>query len=346
LTQPFPDGSERLSHTPPARPVHNQAPSWGPDGGALSTEPVKHPEPFKPGAKVSGFSVLTELGRGAASIIYLVQDPKSKQIWALKHVHRGSAKDARFLIQAEREYEVSSNLDHPVIRKIIKMSKKRSLLTVTDIFLIMEYIDGVSIEQKRPRNLVHALTIFERVAAGLAYMHERGYVHADMKPNNICITEDDQVKVIDLGQSCPVGSIKERIQGTPDYIAPEQVHRRPITPQTDIYNLGATMYWVLTGSHIPTALPKGDSLVGSLDDQFIEKAKPVIELNPKIPERLSALVMHCVEVDADDRPARMADVASKLDLMRARAVASAGGQPAPVGNDDDDEENEARARVG
>jgi serine/threonine-protein kinase len=298
---------------------------------------VKHPDPFKPGSKVAGFSVLTELGRGAASIIYLVQDPKTKQIWALKHVHRGSAKDARFLRQAESEYDIASKLDHPVIRKIVKMHKSRSFMTVTDLCLVMEYIDGISIEQQRPRNLVHALTIFQKVAEGLAYMHGQGYVHADMKPNNVCVTDDDHVKIIDLGQSCPIGTVKERIQGTPDYIAPEQVHRRPITARTDVYNLGATMYWVLTGTHIPTALPKGDSLVGSLDDQFIEKAKPVIELNPRVPERLSELIMRCVEVDAEGRPGSMDDVAAKLDLLRAKAVAEASGQPASVGNDDEDE---------
>jgi eukaryotic-like serine/threonine-protein kinase len=300
---------------------------------------VKHPEPYKPGAKAVGFNVLTELGRGAASIIYLVQDPKTKQIWALKHVHRSSGKDARFLNQAEREHEIASKLDHPAIRKSIKMVKSRSLMTVTDLYLVMEYVDGISLEQQRPRDLVHALTIFKEVADGMAYMHARGFVHADMKPNNICITDDDHVKVIDLGQSCPVGTVKERIQGTPDYIAPEQVHRRPITPQTDIYNLGATMYWVLTGQHIPTALPKGDSLVGSLDDQFIEKPKPAIELNPRIPERLNELVMQCVEVDAENRPRSMDDVASRLDLIRAKLIAQsrASSEVAAVGDDEDED---------
>ena len=84
-------------------------------------------------------------------------------------------------------------------------------------------------------------------------------------------------KVIDLGQSCPIGTVKPRIQGTPDYIAPEQVHRRPITPLTDVYNFGATMYWVLTRQHVPTALAKGDSLMGSLDDNLIAKPARTIE---------------------------------------------------------------------
>lgn len=283
---------------------------------------MKHPDAYKPGSKVAGFSILAEVGRGAASIIYLIQDPKTKQIWALKHVHKREAKDQRFLDQTEKEYQIASRLDHPVIRKVVKMVKGRSLMSVKDLYLVMEYVDGISIEQQKPRNLAHALSIFKHVADGLAYMHDAGYVHADMKPNNIVVTEDDQVKIIDLGQSCPVGTVKERIQGTPDYIAPEQVHRRPITPLTDVYNLGATMYWVLTGQHIPTALPKGDSLVSSLDDQFIEKPKPVTELNPGVPASLSELIMQCVEVKEEDRPRKMDDVASRIDLIRAKLLAS------------------------
>ena len=68
------------------------------------------------------------------------------------------------------------------------------------------------------------------------------------------VSPDGVVKIIDLGQSCAIGTVKPRIQGTPDYIAPEQVHRRAITPKTDIYNPGATMYAVLTGERVPTAL--------------------------------------------------------------------------------------------
>ena len=161
-------------------------------------------------------------------------------------------------------------------------------------------------------------------------MHSKGYVHADMKPNNVCVTDDDRVKVIDLGQSCAIGTVKERIQGTPDYIAPEQVHRRPIMPQTDIYNLGATMYWVLTGTHIPTALPKGNSLVGSLDDEFIEKAKLVRELNPDVPERLEELIMQCIQVDIENRPRSMEEGSRRPRsiFLRAKEIASSTSEAA------------------
>lgn len=282
---------------------------------------MKNYQPFKPGTKAAGYNVLLELGRGAASAIYLVQDPKSKQVWALKHVVRETQKDQRFLDQTESEHEAATKFDHPAIRRTDRLIKNRKLMTVKEIFLVMEYVDGVSLERQPPASFAQALDIFKQVARGLAHMHTRGWVHADMKPNNVVVTDDGSIKIIDLGQSCTVGTVKERIQGTPDYIAPEQVHRRPITPKTDIYNLGATMYWVLTSTHIPTALPKGDSLVTSLDDEFIEKPRPVTELNPRVPQRLSDLIMECVQVDPEKRPENMDKVADRLDLIHAQIVA-------------------------
>jgi len=264
---------------------------------------------------IEGYRVLDELGRGAASIIYLVQEPKNKGIFALKHVIKLTPKDQRFLDQAEAECKVAQALDHPSIRKIHKLIKVGSFLATRELVLIMELVDGQSIDVNPPRTLLNAVEIFRQVADALHHMHTRGYVHADMKPNNVCVTDSGSVKIIDLGQSCKVGTIKERIQGTPDYIAPEQVHRRAITPKTDVYNLGATLYWVLTRRHIPTALAKGDSLVGSLDDNLIEKPTHVQELNPRVPDRLGELVMQCVEVDPASRPESMQAVADRLDLV-------------------------------
>ncbi|MBX3315447.1 MAG: serine/threonine protein kinase [Phycisphaeraceae bacterium] len=272
-------------------------------------------EPKKRGDSVEGYKILSEIGRGAASIIYVVQDVKSKQVWALKHVDRGDAKDARFLDQAESEYRIAQELNHPAIRKITRMFKKGTLLTTKELYLVMELVDGVSLDKAPPKNFEQAVDIFQQVADAMHHMHKRGYVHADMKPNNIVVADGGVVKIIDLGQGCKIGTVKPRIQGTPDYIAPEQVHRRPITPKTDIYNLGATMYWVFTRQHIPTALAKGDSLVNSLDDSLIQKPKPVVELNPRVHPKLSELIMSCVEVDADNRPESMALVADRLSLI-------------------------------
>lgn len=273
------------------------------------------PTEFKKGDTVEGYKVLSPLGAGAASLVYLVQEG-NKQIWALKHVHREGHKDLRFVEQAEHEYEVASELDHPAIRKIVKLIRQKAgLLRLHGVILIMEFVDGISMEKMPPRhNLDLAVDLFTQTAEALQHMHQHGWVHADMKPNNIMICNGRDVKLIDLGQSCRVNTVKPRIQGTPDYIAPEQVHRRPITPQTDIYNLGATIYWVLTGEFIPTALAKGDSLVDKLDDKLMARPRPPVEYNPAIPPRLNELILRCVEVDPEKRPANMNEVIAQLQI--------------------------------
>ena len=131
----------------------------------------------KVGDLIEGYRILKEVGRGAASIIYLVQDPKTKQIWALKHVEKTEPKDQRFLDQAESEYKIASELDHPSIRKIVRLIKKKTnLMQTKELFLVMEFVDGISEDRQQPRTFEKATDIFEQVAQALAHMHARGYV--------------------------------------------------------------------------------------------------------------------------------------------------------------------------
>ncbi len=279
---------------------------------------------YKPGDMVEGFRVMSELGKGAASVIYLVQDPKSKQIWALKHVAKETEKDERFLEQTESEYNIARQLDHPGLRRVDRMIRKKSgLLTVSELFLVMELVDGISVDRSPPKTFEQAAEIFESTARALAYMHAKGFVHADMKPNNIIVDGAGNTKVIDLGQSCTTGTVKKRIQGTPDYIAPEQVHRRPIIEKTDVYNLGATMYWALTRKHVPTALGKEDSLLGTVDDKLLAKPKRPIEINARVPEAFDKLIMECVEVEPAMRPSGMNEVADRLSVLRGKLLQEA-----------------------
>jgi len=120
--------------------------------------------------------------------------------------------------------------------------------------------------------------------------------------------------VIDYGQSCRIGTIKERIQGTPDYIAPEQVARRPISVQTDVFNLGATLYWATTGKVIPTLYTvnkKGEN--SFLMDTRIDTPQ---DLNPKVPLALSKLVMDAISTKPGNRPADMDEFITRLELAK------------------------------
>lgn len=277
-----------------------------------SVEPVPI---IVPGTEIAGFRVLADLGTGAASQLYLVQDPKTKHIWALKHVKKENEKDQRYLDQTEAEYNVGSQLNHPNIRKVARLTKNRKVIRVTEMFMTLEFVDGIAMDQHPPETLIDALDILQQAAEGLLYMHNKGFVHADIKPNNIIVTENGLAKIIDLGQSCRIGTKKQRIQGTVDYIAPEQVHRREITPATDVYNLGATIYWAITGTTIPTAMTDRTGLGFAKEASQIERPKPPIQINPQIPLELSELTLECVEPDPNKRPP-METVRNRLQIIQ------------------------------
>ncbi len=154
-----------------------------------------------------------------------------------------------------------------------------------------------------------------------------GFLHADIKPNNILVNPDNQeVRIIDFGQSCRIGQIKKRIQGTPDYIAPEQVHRLPLDQRTDVFNLGATMYFMLTGKPFPTLLPGSQPRPGQRlsHNHHAEAgvAKPPQEVNDQVPPGLSRLVMDCCEECPQTRPADMKQVLVRLDMVRQQLAKS------------------------
>jgi serine/threonine-protein kinase len=263
--------------------------------------------------KLLHYEVLERLGEGARSTIYSVRDPETRQIYALKHVIRDETKDIRFIEQMEQEFEISRQFVHPNLRRTYDLKiNKTLLLKVTEAFLVMEYFDGKALDVRLPPNMVATIDTFIQSAQGLKAMHDMGYVHCDIKPNNILRDEEGKTKVIDFGQSCKIGTIKERIQGTPDYIAPEQVARRPVTTQTDVFNLGATLYWALTGRHIPTLYTvnkKGENSF-LLDDRI----DTPIDLNPKVPLPISNLVMDCIATKPAKRPADMEQVITRLEL--------------------------------
>ncbi len=259
------------------------------------------------------YQVLERLGEGARSTIYKVVDPTTRQTFALKHVLRSDTKDIRFIEQMEAEFDISRNFTHKNLRRSYDLKiVKTLLLKVSEAFLVMEYFDGLPLEQGLPSDLVEVMDTFIQAAEGLKAMNQMGFVHCDIKPNNILRDRHGRVKVIDFGQSCKVGTIKERIQGTPDFIAPEQVNRRPVTVQTDVYNLGATLYWAVTGRHIPTLYTvnkKGEN--SFLLDATIPSP---MELNPKCPVPVSNLILECVSTHASKRPADMDAIVHRLEL--------------------------------
>jgi serine/threonine-protein kinase len=261
--------------------------------------------------EVPGYQVMQYLGSGARSTIWQVQERRTGELYALKRVVKHTHSDSRFLEQAINEYTVGSQLSHPVVRGIYRMRRIKHWLNLREIHLIMELCHGRTVQDDRPRDIGEVVRVFAAVSSGLAHMNAKGFVHADMKPNNILRAPDGAVKIIDFGQSCPLGTIKQRIQGTPDFIAPEQVHRRPLDARTDVFNFGAALYWTLTGRAIPTVLPKKGSV--TLKAELV--IAPVEQLNEDVAPPLAKLVADCIEIQPAGRPGSMAEVASRLGLI-------------------------------
>lgn len=260
------------------------------------------------------FDVIDFIGEGAASLIYAVSDPKTKQLYALKHVVRKTDKDIRFIEQLENEAEVGKKVSHENLRRIYDIKENRSLLLkVNEAVLLMELFDGVPLEQSLPRQLSALMQVFIDTAKGIEALHKMGFVHCDLKPSNILINSSGQVKVIDLGQACPVGTAKKRIQGTPDYIAPEQVKCLPVSVRTDIYNFGATMYWALCGRKMPTLFTVGKGENSILSDDLISTPR---QLNPLLPDTISNFTMECTRTNPAKRPADMAEVIRRLEIIQ------------------------------
>jgi serine/threonine-protein kinase len=258
-----------------------------------------------------GYDVVSRIGKGAVSSIYAVTDATG-QIYALKHVKKVTEKDERHIEQLENEFEMSRQFRHPNLRRCIDFKTPRRLFgKPNEAALVMEMVDGRPLEDRAPSSLAQVYTIFGQVAAALASLHHLRLVHCDMKPHNVMRCDGDKIKIIDFGQACKIGTAKPRVQGTPDYISPEQVKCLPVDARTDIYNFGATLYWALTGRTIPTYFTVGKSERNVVKKQEFPSPR---DHNAGIPEDLSRLVMHCVRYHPEDRPQ---DILRVLKAMEA-----------------------------
>ena len=267
--------------------------------------------------QIAGYDVVATLGQGAASTLYAVRDKKG-QSFCLKRVVKNTPSDQRFLDQAICEYEVAQQVDSPLLRKVHRLIKNRAIIRTNEVLVLLEMVEGKTIEHIKLPSILSFCKLFHAAATGIKVMHDVGLVHADIKPSNIMIDLEGKVKIIDFGQSCKNRTVKQRIQGTPDYIAPEQVLRRAITYRTDCFNLGATMYWLLTGRYVPTLIPKKETSVSFRDDRHGEFLPP-IEINPDVPPALSNLVVECVATEPKQRPDSMDAIIDRLGIAAAQA---------------------------
>ena len=254
------------------------------------------------------YRVVRPLGAGAGSTILQINDTKKGGYYALKVVKRMSAEDDVYVSQAQIEAEVAARFNHPNLLKIHDCRVKRSWFKISSVELLMEYVDGRTLDELEMPERGQLVLMFIQVAAALNHMHRRGVYHGDLKPGNIMLAKTGEIKVIDFGTAWIKGEAKGRIQGTPEYMAPEQVRDKLVDAKTDIYNLGATMYRMFTGHHANLGgLPTGDDLLGHRG-----KLRPPSKLVPEIPGTLNAAIMACLHPNPSSRPAGVFEVHHQL----------------------------------
>jgi len=253
------------------------------------------------------YRVVNNLGSGAGSTVLLISDKNSGgKRFALKVVRKQEPEDEIYIDQAKNEYEASQKLNHPAIAKIYDYRLKKSWFRVTGVELLMEYVDGKALDDIEAPELNQLILMFSQVASALAHMHRRGVYHGDLKPSNIMLSKNGQVKLIDFGTAWVRGQDKNRVQGTPQFIAPEQASERVVNEKTDVYNLGATMYRMFTGRFAQSDIPKPGT---------DRKLPAVNQINPRILSKLNNLVLGCLEVKPEKRPAGMFEIRETMSAV-------------------------------
>ena len=281
-----------------------------------------------PGARLGPYEVLSVLGTGGMAEVYRVRDTRLGREVALKVVNEALSGDPELLRRFEQEARLAGSLNHP------------NLVAVHDLglhdgapYFITELLQGESLRQRIARGRIPLQSALEwgaQLARGLAAAHARGIIHRDVKPENVFVTSDGQVKLLDFGIAklaeaargkgphglmdvtvTPTGSATRTgsVLGTPGYMSPEQLRGDSVDARTDIFSLGAVVYEMLSEKR---AFP-GATLVESSYAILHDEPEP---LPAGVPPVVAQVVLHCLEKEPVRRLQSASDLAFALELLR------------------------------
>src|SRR6516162_3603311 len=203
---------------------------------------------FVPGTLLAGrYRIIALLGRGGMGEVYRAADLTLGQSVALKFLPEEAARDQRLLERFHGEVRVARQVSHPNVCRVYDIGEVEGMP-----FLSMEYVDGEDLSSlllRSGRLPAHkALETSRKICAGLAAAHDRGIIHRDLKPQNIMINKRGDVVIMDFGLAAIADQISgaEVRNGTPAYMAPEQLKGTGVTARSDIYSLGLVLYELFT----------------------------------------------------------------------------------------------------
>ncbi len=275
-----------------------------------------------------------KLGRGGMGTVYEGVHAETGEAAAVKLLAESLVHEPDFRHRFEAEIETLRKLNHPHIVRLFGFGEEGEHL-----FYTMELVSGSSLEKELGRGRVFAwrevLTIGIELAQALRHAHDRGVIHRDIKPGNLLLTADGQIKLSDFGIARLFGSHGQTtagsVLGTAEFMAPEQADGRAVSPRSDLYSLGAVLYVLLTGR----PLYRGKSLPEILLKQRLEQPPPLGQLVPDVPAEMQQVVMQLLAKDPDERIPTAGALLRRLEaiersLPAAGADAAVSSPPAPA----------------
>ena len=261
-----------------------------------------------PDAELGLYRIVDLLGSGGSSDVYKAYDTRLDRHVALK-VFDGTRVTEEFRSRFARESRVAASLNHPNIATVYDVGEADGFW-----FIAMEFIDGVTLRAAfadPTSSLRQRLEHLAQAASGVARAHANGIAHCDLKPENMMVTRDGLVKVLDFGLARLTGSrdaTGPRFEGTIGYMSPEQVAGGSINASSDVFSFGCILYEAATGS-LP--FPPAPRWIDSL----MHDRAPRIETTSRVLARLADLVDDCLVKDAAERLPSLEDVSPRLQLI-------------------------------
>jgi eukaryotic-like serine/threonine-protein kinase len=261
------------------------------------------------------YDVVRPLGSGGMGEVYLARDRVLGRDVALKVLRKQYAGDDEFAERFKREAMSAASLSHPNIVQVYDRGQTEDGAS----YIAMEYVPGGTLKERisreGPLETADAAGLGAQVAEALGAAHDRGMVHRDIKPQNVLLAARGEAKVADFGiaraGSSATISRTGSVMGTAGYMSPEQALGKPATPKSDLYSLGVVLYEALTGELPYTA----DNPIAVSMKHVNEPLRPPIELNPRIPRGMNALVTKLLAKDPEDRYADADELADDLWRM-------------------------------
>ena len=259
------------------------------------------------------YKIVTMVGKGGMGAVYKAEDTQfGSRLVAVKEMGQSNLSPQEATDAAEQfkqEANLLANLKHPNLPSIYDYFGENGRW-----YLVMDFIEGTTLDARLDKAVGHALPITESIEIGIQLAKVLGYLHTravpiifrDLKPLNIMVTPEDDIYLIDFGiaRLFKVGKAKDTVAcGDVGYAAPEQFGRAQTTPQSDIYSLGATLHQLLSGSE-----PSSNSPLFTF--------KQLSSYNPNIPTTLSDLVAKMVNTDPALRPVSMAEIRKELERIQ------------------------------